>query len=396
MKQRIWSKEGIAAGIIVLLTIIITVQCLLLDPKTFVPGGQEYTHYNNYLIFKQSFYHLIGHTDLYKLYPAEYWDLYKYSPTFALLMAPLAVLPDGAGLLLWNLLNALALFYALWRLPYPAEKKRWLAIGFVLIELVTSLQNSQSNALIAGLIILAFIYRQKNHIALATLFITLTVFIKIFGVVAFALFLFYPDKIKTALYTIGWTVLLALLPLMVVPASELAGQYESWARLLREDHTASMGMSVSGWLESWFGIVSKNPVVGVGALLFCLPMIRFRHFGDLAFRLLFLASILVWIVIFNHKAESPTFVIAISGAAIWYFCRKTDKTDLVLLLFALVFTVLSPTDLFPRSIRDGFVGPYSMKAVPCIFIWFKIIIDLMRYSGSDRPADHTPAAAEAG
>jgi len=43
--------------------------------------------------------------DLYAPYPNEYWDLYKYSPTFALLMAPLALLPTLAGLAGWNLLN---------------------------------------------------------------------------------------------------------------------------------------------------------------------------------------------------------------------------------------------------------------------------------------------------
>ena len=55
-----------------------------------------------YLIFKQSFFHLIEGKDLFILYPQEHWDLYKYSPTFSLLMAPLAILPDVVGLFFWK------------------------------------------------------------------------------------------------------------------------------------------------------------------------------------------------------------------------------------------------------------------------------------------------------
>jgi hypothetical protein len=51
-------------------------------------GGSGMVPYNNYIIFKQSFTHLYNHQDLYGAYSSEYWDLYKYTPTFAVLMAP--------------------------------------------------------------------------------------------------------------------------------------------------------------------------------------------------------------------------------------------------------------------------------------------------------------------
>jgi hypothetical protein len=43
--------------------------------------------------------------------------LYKYSPAFALFMAPFAMLSDFFGLPLWNLLNALVLLSAIFYLP---------------------------------------------------------------------------------------------------------------------------------------------------------------------------------------------------------------------------------------------------------------------------------------
>ncbi|RME20836.1 MAG: hypothetical protein D6800_12755, partial [Candidatus Zixiibacteriota bacterium] len=49
--------------------------------------GEGYTHYNNYLIFKYSFLNLLAGKNLYVTHPEQYYDLFKYSPTFALLMA---------------------------------------------------------------------------------------------------------------------------------------------------------------------------------------------------------------------------------------------------------------------------------------------------------------------
>ena len=90
------------------LVLLVTIQSYFGGVATF--NGLPYTHFNNYIIFKQSFFHLVYQKDLYALYPSEYWDYYKYSPTFALFMAPLAILPNFIGLLLWELINALPLF----------------------------------------------------------------------------------------------------------------------------------------------------------------------------------------------------------------------------------------------------------------------------------------------
>ncbi len=376
-KIKLAENKFFVPAIISIVVLIITAQSFLLKSKTFIPGEPAYTHYNNYVIFKQSFFHLIENKDLYELYPAEHFDYFKYSPTFSLFMAPLAVLPDAIGLFFWNLLNVLVLYFALRRLPLSSNKIHLLMLGFVFIELLTSTQNSQSNALIAGLIILAFTSLEKKNIALASLFIILTVFIKIFGLVALAIFMFYPNKLRAALYTIGWTLLLAALPLLVVSVTQLSFLYQSWLHLLQNDHSASVGFSVAGWLYTWFHIDAKNATVLIGAFIFCLPFLKWKYYNEVQFKLFFLSSILLWIVIFNHKAESATFIIAVTGIAIWFFSQKITLLNATLLGAAFIFTILSPTDLFPKSIRDNFVIPYVLKAVPCILIWFKIMYDLL-------------------
>lgn len=90
-----------------------------------------------------------------------------------------------------------------------------------------------------------------------------------------------------------------------------------------------------------------------------------------------LASLLIWVVIFNHKAESPTFVIAMSGVALWYYAMPRKNMDMVLAIIALVFTSLSVTDLFPPFLRESFVYPYAIKAFPCILVWLRIVHELL-------------------
>ena len=97
-KSKLFSNPLFYAGILALVILLLTIQTFLLPPKTFYTGGVEYTHYNNYIIFKQSFFHLTENKDLYRDFPPEHWDYYKYSPTFSVLMAPFALLPDALGL----------------------------------------------------------------------------------------------------------------------------------------------------------------------------------------------------------------------------------------------------------------------------------------------------------
>ncbi|HEX2934405.1 MAG TPA: glycosyltransferase family 87 protein [Bacteroidales bacterium] len=350
-------------------------------PLSLAPNNLEYTRYNNYIIFKQSFIHLIQSKDLFILYPHEYWDLYKYSPTFSLFFAPFAAMPDILGLILWNLINALAVFFALKYLPLIADRQKIYMLWFIFLELFTCLQNEQSNGLMAGLIIGAFVLLERKQLLLATFCIVFSVYVKIFGAVAFSLLLLYPNKLRSILYSILWIIILACLPLVAVSAEQLKFLYISWGKLLANDHSISDGFSVIGWLNRWFSFYpNKLYVLITGIIIFCIPLLRFKLYKDYLFRTMILASVLIWVIIFNHKAESPTFVIAISGVALWYFSAERKKLDLILLVIAFAFTIMAPTDFYPPFIRNEIFKPYVVKAVPCILIWAKLIYDTMVYN----------------
>ncbi|MBU6193191.1 MAG: hypothetical protein KGQ39_08460, partial [Bacteroidetes bacterium] len=104
------------------------------------------------------------------------------------------------------------------------------------------------------------------------------------------------------------------------------------------------------------------------------------------FRALGLAALMVWMVIFNHKAESPTFVIAVTPA-LWWLLRNRVELALQIMLVALILlSVLSPTDVFPTVLRKEWVEPYHLKALPAVLVWILMQWSLYRGLLSFRPS----------
>ena len=367
-------------GLLGLLSAIHLILSSQISPKIGWP-----THYNNYLIFKTSFRHLVENKDLYIEHLGDHIDYFKYSPSFAALMLPFAYVPDWIGLPCWNILNALVLASALIHLPFIENRVKAPMLALAIIETLTSLQNAQSNALIAGLIIWTFICLERKQIAWAALLVALSIYIKIFGVLGFMLFLFYPNKWKAAAWSILWMILIGILPLAFVSIQQLVYLYKSWGNLLSWDVNASVGLSVQGWLITWFGFdVPKNLLLGIGALVLLLPLLNFKQWKTPLFRILYLSAVLIWMVIFNHKAESPTFVIAFSGVLIWAFSQKLFPIKKILLLMCFVLCSLSPTDLFPLYLKQHFVIPFVLKAVPVIAIFVIIIHQILMMRNGTR------------
>jgi hypothetical protein len=302
------------------------------------------------------------------------------------------LLPNSVGLTVWNIINAFVFLVAIYYLPRLTLTQKGVILLICLIEFMTSIQNQQSNALLAGLIILTFGLLEKRNYWLATFCIVFSIYIKVFGIVGLALFLFYPEKWKLALYTLVWSLLLFVLPLLFINFDQLLFLYKSWGHLLDNDHTVSYGFSVMGWLHTWFGYdPGKQIILIIGVLLFLVPMVRIKEYKNLTFRFLTLTSVLLWVIIFNHKAESPTFIIAMAGIAMWFITSEKNAVNIILFASAFILTSISPTDLFPKFIRDEYVTPFVLKAFPCILIWLKIIWDMVILKTDHLALDTTKA-----
>lgn len=333
--------------------------------------------FNNFDIFRYSFLHLLEGKDLYAAYPEVYFDLYKYSPGFSLFMAPFWYLERTSALVLWNLLNAVFPVYMLGRMNFSV-RERWFFALFILFEMITSIQNAQSNGLMLALMMWAFDARENNNIRVFALAVALGVSIKLFAAVVVLLLFFQDNKTKWLIYSAVSGVVLLLLPAFITGFQPLWQLYISWFNLLINDAPHALNYSLMAFFERVFGLHLPNIVwLAVGVVLLFLPLLRKDQYPFSKWRLTWFALMLVWVVLFNHKTESPTFVIAMAGAALYYLGSPKTTDYKVLMVIVFIFTGLAATDIFPRALREDFIKPYAIKVLPCIILFIYILKDLL-------------------
>ena len=337
----------------------------------------------NFAIFRGSFRHLAAGQDLYAAYSGEQVDRFKYSPVFALLFAPFALLPTLIGLAAWNGLNVFMLVHAVRRLLPDAAAT--LALAILYLEVVRTTERAQSNALVAALIILAYTALEERRPLRAALAIVTGAFIKIFPAGALAFAIFHRSRWRTVLAAAAAAVVGLMLPLLVTSPHILAQQFASWRNLESIDATsiatgggAGLYGGVMYQLRAWFGVTWPNWAVQLaGTVMLLAPLARVRCWSDPRFRLRFLCSLLVFVVIFNHQSESPSFVIAVAGVAIWFATSERTTLDVALLALTLIVVSVSSTELVPHWVqRDVFVR-YRLKTVPCALVWLVLQAELL-------------------
>ena len=329
----------------------------------------------NFEIFRAASRHLLSGQDLYAEYPAEHTDRFKYSPTFALLFAPLAWIPWPVALFLWSALNASLLFVAVERvLP---GRPAMLALGLLLLEVLRGMQNAQSNALVAALIVLSFATMERHRGWRAALAVALGACVKIFPLVALTFAIPRRRALRTGLAAGVIGVALVSLPLALLSPTALVAQYGSWRGVETTD-AQQRWFSVMELLHRITGVAWPNwPLQLLGTLALLAPLaIRRERWDETRFRLLYLCSVLLYVVLFNHQAERASYLIAFTGATIWFASEARTRTRTSLYaLAALTIPVMST--LIPGDwLRTPGIMTYRL-ALPCLAIWLVIQRDLL-------------------
>lgn len=333
--------------------------------------------YNNFSIFRQSFWHTLNELPLYAAYPEEYNDIFHYGPVFSLVVAPFAITPLWLGLLTWSVAQSLFLFWAVKMLP-GTKRERIFIYWFCAHELLTSLFMSQFNISIAAIIVLAYVLIEKEKDVWAAFVIMLGTFTKLYGITGLAFFFFSrhkrrmggrhgrsPDDIvRAGLYNV---------PIYRLVRGLIRKNSENLFALMQN-------ISFLGMVRKISGSVSYSDIYLIigGLILFGLPYLRISQYKYEAFRKTLLASVLMFVVLFSTGSESSTYIIAFIGVAIWYTAVpwKRSTLDIVLMVFAFILTSMSPSDLFPKYIRVHYVYPYALKALPCMLIWLKLTFEM--------------------
>ncbi len=343
-------------------------------------------NYNNFLIFKYTFFSLIDQKNLFLPQPENFQHYNLYGPIFSVLIAPFAVLPNWLGHTLWTFFNSFILLYAIRKLPLPSG----ITLAILLIaahENLTSILSSQFNPSMTAIILLTYSFIDKKKDFWAALMIVIGTFIKLYGIVGLAFFFFSKNKLALISGLVFWGALAFSIPMLFSSPAYIIQTYKDWfeaiteknrmnSTLITDQDICLMGMvrRISGnpYIPNW-------PFLGAGIILFALPYLRISQYKEPVFRLLILSSTLIFTVIFSTSSESPTYIIAFTGVAIWFVVQKRPFQiwQIVLFIFAMALTSFSPSDLFPKFIRNEFIKPYSLKALPCVLIWFAVSYQLL-------------------
>lgn len=343
-------------------------------------------NYNNFLIFKYTFFSLIDQKNLFLPQPENFQHYNLYGPIFSVLIAPFAILPNWLGHTLWTFFNSFILLYAIRKLPLSSG----ITLAILLIaahENLTSILSSQFNPSMTAIILLTYSFIDQKKDFWAALMIVLGTFIKLYGIVGLAFFFFSKNKLMLISGLVFWGALAFSIPMLFSSPAYIIQTYKDWfeaiteknrmnSTLITDQDICLMGMvrRISGnpYIPNW-------PFLGAGLILFALPYLRISQFKEPVFRLLILSSTLIFTVIFSTSSESPTYIIAFTGVAIWLIAQKRPfKTwHIVLFVFAMLLTSFSPSDLFPKFIRNEFIKPYSLKALPCVLIWLTVSFQLL-------------------
>ncbi|WP_295768410.1 glycosyltransferase family 87 protein [uncultured Mucilaginibacter sp.] len=342
--------------------------------------------YNNYSIFKYVYYHTVQQKNLYNYYPAEYGDSNHYGVVFSLIIAPFALLPDGAGFLLFCVLNAALIVLAIRMLPLPSKHKMFIML-FSVMEFANASHYIQFNAVITAIIIFSFLLVEDEKDEWATLFIVLGTLIKLYPIVGITFFLFSKHKVKFVIWGFIWTGVFLALPMLISSRQFVLQCYIDWYESLHAKNIENLGLNSSQDI-SVMGTarhLTRNinipnwPFLLLGVMGFGLPLLRLKQYAFQRFRYQVLASALMLIVLFSTGSEHPTYIIAVVGATLWIFMKEKPftRTNIVLLVLLVLITGLGPTDAFPKYIRHEFINKYVMKAWPCIAVWCIITYELM-------------------
>ncbi|WP_298297255.1 glycosyltransferase family 87 protein [Hydrotalea sp.] len=353
---------------------------------TVVIQAIGHDRFNNFIIFRYVFFHTLQQTNLYLEYPQTYADVNLYGPFFSIVIAPFALLPKVFGAIAWVLFNTGILYVAIRKLPIQKAGQN-LILVLTSVEMMNASSWVQSNALIAACIVFGFAFIWEGKDKCGVFFILIAFFIKIYGIVGFAFFFFSKNKTQFILWSVIWSVIFFIAPMLIAPPHFIIQSYADWYHGLQEKSAKNIRLDIQnnyqdisamGILRRLFGITYLKDiwVLAPAALLFLTQYLRFRYFKDIRFGLYLLCSVLLFPVIFSTGSESPTYIIAFPAVCLWYWLQPKTIWTHVLFIFAFMITSFSYSDLLTHWFRENIARPYAIKALPNVIVWCVIVIQI--------------------
>ena len=240
-------------------------------------------------------------------------DEYIYSPFAAAFFAPMAMLPDRVGGIVWRLLSvgAFAGAFAAWR-------PKALAWILLLPLSVGDIFNGQANPFVIGLLMLAVVACRRERWFLGALCVGVATYFKVYPLaMGLLLVVLYPTQF-------GWRLVVALvaifgLSLVLQRPAYVLTQYGNWVQTLGKDPRRTLHY-FGTYRDFWLLLrVLRIPISTQGwavlqaasgaALAVYLFLVQRRGISAETLDFLLLALCTCWMLLFGPATESSTYVI---------------------------------------------------------------------------------------
>lgn len=344
------------------------------------------SHINNFEIFRQSFSHFQNQLPLYQLYPKEYFDLYLYGPIFAILMAPFSWIPLGLSVVVWNMINSIMFFGAVWNLPMT-QSNRATILWICLNSAITALLNTQFHLICVSLILWSYIFVRRGQNSLAALFIVLGVLIKFYGIIGLAFYFFSNDKLRLTYYLIGWFFIGFMIPILYTNWDYGLSCYYEWIYVLKHKNELNVDVRNLRTDVCVMGVVRRiTGKSGISNAWFLFPSILIlikvyfqrSKWSEASFQLQVVALVLIYIMLASTGTESPTLVMAFPGVGLWFIFAPKTSLRWILLSLVLLVSSFSPTDIFPAYIRITYINRYALMILPLLVVWIHLVSNMLK------------------
>lgn len=310
---------------------------------------------------------------------ARHVRFFLYAPPFSVLFTPFALLPAWLGPFAWNLLNYTLFFTAVFTLPDRfSHRQKCRIFLFTLPILAQSLLSFQYNVTVACLFLVAWSLLERGRGFWAVLLIMVSGFTKIYGIFELALLVCYPRFWRNAGYALMIGAVLFALPLLRLAPGELLPYYGEWFDALATHQAAKTYDSLffarpfSGWMLSHFRLLQ----IGSLAVLAALFLVSVRKWNVAAFRAQALGILMGWVVLFSDSAEKHTYLIALTGFALWYWSRAgvRTRTDKALFWANFVLLGLVPIDIIcPVPVMQFVTRTLWLHVWVFCFTWLRMV-----------------------
>ena len=336
-----------------------------------------------YTIFSASGRYWWSGTDLYEPHrPKTVRDGYRYSPAFAVLITPFAVLPDSIGGVLWRLFGAAVMLVSLVWFAHSVLPQRlsesqlaWLLLLTIPLG-VQSVNSGQVNILVVGCMLATLAAVKEERWNLASLCMAVTFLCKLYPLaLGMVLIVLYPRQLL-------WRMPLACAATLLVPflcqhPDYVVDQYTHWFALLRADDRANIPaehMYRDLWLlihlyglpisRTVYTILQFAAGAGVAALCWHRQQAGWSQQALLTSTLALTAT---WMMLLGPATESSSYVLLAPSFA-WSIVKALQfsawqRRHLLLAGSYALFTVAVVTGGFSSTVRVHALGVHSWAAL---------------------------------